>query len=183
MMTKNTEETANHSILENLKLIEARRALLTLSAVVFTPLAGLAVVLGSSVIPHFTKDIRWARIYVEAADQVKTFSIGRHDVELLIGTYGETTAEQFREVEIELASNGQPMPTLRYAYYTGPLSDPSPGVYRRKDVDGDRTKNFVLRLGSGESNYKYYYISSRDGKGYQTDKQLQRSQPWFDESN
>lgn len=183
MMTKNTEERANHSILENLKLIKARRALFILSAVVFTPLAGLAVVLGPSVIPHFTRDIGWSRIYVEAADQVKTFSIGQHDVELLIGTYGETTAEQFREVEIEPVSNGQPMLTLRHAYYTGPLFDPSPGVYRLKDVDGDRTKDFVFRLGSGEPNHKYYYISSRDGKGYQTDKQLQSSQPWFDESN
>lgn len=126
-----------------------------------------------------TQDIGWNRMVVEPSEQVTTFSVGDRDVGLSIGTYVQSQADpDLYTVEITVTSDGEPMPTLTDEYYVHPLSERDPGVYRFKNVDGDRTKDFVIRLGDGESNHEFYYISSRDGKGYRTDKTLQSSQPW-----
>ena len=124
-------------------------------------------------------DSGWNRIYVDASDRVESFSVGQHEVDLSVGTYEHIPAEEIFEVDIDVSSGARQMPTLKHRYPDLGIFTPSrPGVYRLKDVDGDRQKDFVIRMGSGKDNYRYYYISSKDGEGYQTDKTFRNSQPW-----
>lgn len=74
------------------------------------------------------------------------------------------TAYQFRAIASTYDDNWRAIGEQEAAYY------------KRKDVDGDWKKDFLLRAGNGLSE-AYYYVSSRDGRGFKTDKNFKNAQP------
>lgn len=59
------------------------------------------------------------------------------------------------------------------------MGEQEAAYYKLKDVDGDWKRDFLIKVDASFSSY--YYISSRDGRGFQSDERFKAAQPWLAE--
>lgn len=59
------------------------------------------------------------------------------------------------------------------------MGEQEAAYYKLEDVDGDWKRDFLIKVDA--SLPSYYYISSRGGRGFQSDERFKAAQPWLAE--